>query len=737
MNITIRILLGMMISLANISANAAESSVVPVSSVQESEPVFIELPKLKVDERRIESERINKTQSITMVTSKDLERTQSSSIFDAIKDVPGVSIQGGPRPSGMSFNIRGYTDNEDVLVKVDGVTKGFEKYRMGGTFIEPELLKSIEVQRGPQITSGSGSLGGTINATTKSASDFLAPNQRYGARVKFGYANNNDEYSRSYIAYARPDDRVDILYNYSNRTSNNITLPDGTALDSSAIESVSKLLKFSLFPIDTLALTTSVVSFQDSGLQPYDSTGGQPGSFGNVIRSIDDFTWSQGLSYKPDNRWVDLKVTYGQAHTKLHDLIKEGMSPSINAAGSNNGNLNDYYDYESTTLDIANNAELLNKETFKVALLTGYQYNQTKRDVRRILDNTVNSNIQYPGGFNGAAPPGTKTSQAVYLQPRFELGALSITPGIRYDNYEIEAAGGTLKILQQFNEPSEIQVNPITYSLGLAYDLVPKQLSIFANFAQGFRPPLVDQYFTRGSYGSNCATYYMPKSGPKSGICGSYYQLQTSQSEEVGVHYQNPRLFGTEAQVTSKLTYFHVDTEHLLSSLGETNTGKIVQRGAEVRDGVELESTLYYRAIFARLAYSSIWGDIKQDARNKSLTFNTFETIPLYTAPADAFNLTLGAQITPKVEANVGYRHASDRVVVLSGGTGTPFVFGTQKGYETFNAGLHWAPSQQVGFRVIGENLGNTKYNLDGAFGGSIGVMAPGRNVRFIVELTY
>ncbi len=350
--------------------------------------------------------------------------------------------------------------------------------------------------------------------------------------------------------------------------------------------------------------------------------------------------------------------------------------------------------------------------------------------------NTVKSNTDFPDGFNAAAPPGTKTSQAIYLQPRFELGALSIIPGIRYDNYTIEAAGGTLKQLQKFNEPSEIQVNPITYSLGLAYDLVPKRLTLFGNYGQGFRPPLVDQYFTQGGF-SSCLSYFMPKNGPKSGICGSYYQLQTSESEELGVSYQNPRLFNTEAQITSKFTYFHVNTDHLLSSLGETKAGETVQRGSEVRDGIELESTLYYQAIYARLAYSSIWGDINQDARIKSLTYNSFQTIPLYTAPADAFNLTLGAQITPKVEANVGYRHASDRVVVLSGGTGTPFVFGTQKGYETFNAGVHWAPSQQVGFRVIGENLGNTKYNLDGAFGGSIGVVAPGRNVRFIVELTY
>ena len=176
------------INLAEVNKGHAEID----KTVPETNAADEVLPEVNVNSTSIKQNRIDKTQSITTVTAEDLQRTQPSNIFEAIRDIPGIAISGGPRPSGMTFNVRGFTDNEDVTVKVDGVFKGFEKYRFGGTFIEPELLKSIEVQRGPQIASGSGSLGGTIIATTKNAADLLAPGQSYGARAKFGYANNND-----------------------------------------------------------------------------------------------------------------------------------------------------------------------------------------------------------------------------------------------------------------------------------------------------------------------------------------------------------------------------------------------------------------------------------------------------------------------------------------------------------------------------------------------------------------
>jgi hemoglobin/transferrin/lactoferrin receptor protein len=708
------------------------------------------LPEVTVTDTRVKAPEtgINRTLPITTITSEQLQRAQPSNIFDAVRSVPGVSITGGPRPSGMTFNIRGYGDNEDVMVKVDGVPKGFEKYRMGGTFIEPELLKSIEVQRGPQITSGSGSLGGTVNATTKNAEDFLKPGQKYGGKAKFGYGNNSDEYSRSYLLYARPDERVDILYNYSNRQSNNMTLGDGTKLDNSAIESISHLLKVSVFPTEDLQLVTSVVKFDDTGLQPYDATGGQPGFFGNVIRKVDDLTWSETVHYDPESQWVNLKVTLGAGHTNLHDLAKPGMSSVINpivtgCSGTTYtpdpsqvsrcpGNATDTYQYKTKMVDISNQAIFFERTNLNLSLLAGYQYNASDREISRTFDNPLSvAQSRYPEGFNASAPPGSKSFNAIYIQPKIEVGQFTVTPGYRQDRYQVEAAGGTLALLQPYDQKSKIRFKEETWSLGLAYDAFaknnPDKLTFYSNYGQGFRPPLIDEYFTQGPF-SRCRALLMPISGPDSLICGDLYQPQRSETTEVGVSYQTPHLLNTDVWFSGKLNFYHTYTSHLLLSLREEADGTITQDGWERRNGVEVESFLQYRGWYMRSGYSRINGEI----------FNGLAFAPLFTAPGNALNINVGAELTKQLEVNVTYRKVSERDILISGdGTvNSRYVFGQQDGYEMWNAGIRLKVNEQLTFRLIGENLKNEEYRLDGSMGG-LGMYGPGRNVKFLVEMTY
>lgn len=758
--------LGFWCMLALCSLNAcAEANAVNNSGDQIEEPMPVSKPVKKADAEEVDTlpevtvtdtrtkapeTGINRTLPITTITSEQLQRAQPSNIFDALRSVPGVSITGGPRPSGMTFNIRGYGDNEDVMVKVDGVPKGFEKYRMGGTFIEPELLKSVEVQRGPQITSGSGSLGGTVNATTKNAEDFLKPGQKYGGKAKFGYGNNSDEYSRSYLLYARPDERVDILYNYSNRQSNNMTLGDGTKLENSAIESISHLLKVSLFPTDDLQLVTSIVKFNDTGLQPYDATGGQPGFFGNVVRTVDDLTWSETLNYDPETPWINLKATVGAGHTNLHDLIGQGSSfnspfnplqPQCNGVVNTanpadtmtcRGNLNDTYEYKTETVDISNNAMFFQSGSFAASLLAGYQFNSSEREISRFYDN-LNTSMQmnYPDGFNASAPPGRKSFEAIYLQPKLEIGQLTLTPGYRQDRYKVEAAGGTLALLAPYDQKSTIRFKEETWSLGVAYDIFPKanpsKLTFYSNYGQGFRPPLIDEYFTQGPF-SRCRALLMPISGPDSLICGDLYQPQRSKTTEVGVSYQTPHLLNTDIWFSGKLNFYHTYTSKLLISLREEGDGTITQDGWERRNGVEVESFLQYHGWYMRSGYSRINGEI----------FNGLTFAPLFTAPGNALNINVGAELSKHLEVNVTYRKVSERDILMSGDgtTNSRYVFGQQDGYEMWNAGVRWKANEQLTLRLIGENLKNELYRLDGSMGG-LGMYGPGRNVKFLVEMTY
>lgn len=700
------------------------------------------LPEVTVKSNRIkEASGIDQTQPITTITSEQLQRTQPSNIFDAVRSAPGVSVTGGPRASGMTFSIRGYSDNEDVMVKVDGAPKGFEKYRMGGTFVEPELLKSIEVQRGPQITSGSGSLGGTIVASTKNASDFLKPGQNVGAKAKFGYGNNNDEYSRSYMLFARPDERIDILYNYSNRQSNNITLANGTKLDSSAIESISQLLKVSIIPREDLELSTSLVSFDDTGLQPYDATGGQPGTFGYVVRAINDFSWTQTAIYTPDHPWVNLKMVAGGGHTKLHDTIEPSRAglPSVNTlcTTSTCGNMNDVYNYETKTLDFSNTATLFKTANSQISALLGYQYNESVREIARFFDSpNSTTESQYPGGFNASAPPGKKSYSAFYIQPHFQLGQVSIKPGYRHDSYAIEAAGGTFGLLAPYQQSSKVEFSQETWSLGLAYDFFPRtnqqQLTLYSNYGQGFRPPLIDELFTQGPF-SRClkSSVSIPgitmTNGPASGICGDIYQPQTSESTEAGVSYQNPHVVGTDIGLTSKLNFYHIYTSNLLSSLRQNSDGTITQEGWERRNGVEFESFVQYHGLFMRGAYSRVTGNLFDGAR----------FVPLYTVPGNTLNINIGAEITKTLDFNVTYRKVGERAIATRSSAISAYTFGTQDGYEVWSAGLHWQATPTVGMRLIGENLTNKEYRLDAGALGGLGMYAPGRNIKIFVELAY
>lgn len=71
--------------------------------------------------------------------------------------------------------MRGY-DRRGVLVLVDGVRQGTDTGHLNGTFLDPALIKRVEVVRGPgALLYGSGALGGVISYETVDAADLLMP----------------------------------------------------------------------------------------------------------------------------------------------------------------------------------------------------------------------------------------------------------------------------------------------------------------------------------------------------------------------------------------------------------------------------------------------------------------------------------------------------------------------------------------------------------------------------------
>lgn len=126
-----------------------------------------------------------------------------------MRDIIGVYVRGTNSMNQKIF-IRGISDR-GLNITVDGAKQ------MGNTFhhnadllIDPELLKSVEVAVGAK-SAISGGIGGSVVFRTVDAKDLLENGEIIGAKIKSGYASNNDEFSQSLLIYSAPIDGLDIL----------------------------------------------------------------------------------------------------------------------------------------------------------------------------------------------------------------------------------------------------------------------------------------------------------------------------------------------------------------------------------------------------------------------------------------------------------------------------------------------------------------------------------------------
>ena len=103
------------------------------------------------------------TPRIISVLPKDLLEEQNvTSLRDAMRNIPGISLQAGEGnpPGGDQLKIRGFNARDDI--NVNGIRD------LGNYFRDPFYVEQLEVVKGPNSAfSGRGSAGGTINFVTK------------------------------------------------------------------------------------------------------------------------------------------------------------------------------------------------------------------------------------------------------------------------------------------------------------------------------------------------------------------------------------------------------------------------------------------------------------------------------------------------------------------------------------------------------------------------------------------
>ncbi|MEM9055613.1 MAG: TonB-dependent receptor plug domain-containing protein, partial [Pseudomonadota bacterium] len=140
---------------------------------------------------------------VTVVDREALETLAPSAISDALRDVPGLDFGFGPRRTGELPSIRGLS-GQNVLILLDGARQSFTSAHDGRFFVDPELIGTAEVVRGPaSALYGSGAVGGVLAFESVDADDLLADDEVWGARTRVGYQSVNEEALASITGYAR------------------------------------------------------------------------------------------------------------------------------------------------------------------------------------------------------------------------------------------------------------------------------------------------------------------------------------------------------------------------------------------------------------------------------------------------------------------------------------------------------------------------------------------------------
>ena len=471
------------------------------------------------------------------LTRDDIERSQPSNIPSLLATLPGVSMGGSMKPGGQTINIWGLGDAEDVPLTVDGANKSsFERYQQGTIFIEPELIKSIEVEKGPHSPeTGNGGFGGTVHMETKDAPDLLEEGRNSGAMVKYGYASNNHEQTYSGAVYGRTDDgKADGLVFLTQRDGGDMKLAEAppnpnnqypvnpkripnTAQDLDAV-----LLKLNLNLTDEQSLKLSYSRSNSERWTPFSAQSyptpptasnirlyGYEGALKRMLanRETIDTTWSGKYEYKPsDNPLVDLQIKYSESNTDQTDERNANAFFSLATGGRKMDT-----DYKDRELEIKNTS-LFDSGSLQHALTVGTQIRKHARETEMWMPGTTYNTARYNYGHFQPAfmPHGKVDANAFFIEDAVTLGDFTLTPSLRYDHVRNRGEANDAPYYSNPDPAVGHDYSDRTYTgwsprLAAFWRVTPTQ-GLYANYSKTWRAPVIDEQYEVQGVGSRTAT---------------------------------------------------------------------------------------------------------------------------------------------------------------------------------------------------------------------------------------
>jgi len=431
------------------------------------------------------------------VISEQLDQQfNPESVADVLRTVPGVTTQETARDTGVAVNIRGLQDFGRVNVLIDGVRQNFQRSghsSNGVVYIEPEMISSIDVTKGPTATVyGSGAIGGVAQFNLLSADDILRDGETSAIEVKGRHASNGSGHVGSAAGAIRVGN-FDIVAQVIGRKTNNLEDGDGNEIPYSDSETDSKLIKARWRPLDGHEVTGTFVDFDTEftdRIEPLEGT--------RRATVADNKQFSLGYTFdSPTNDLIDFDGKIYSNRTRLDQTRLDATSTERNAFAGGPPQTVLGLPFPGVPQAVSTPVFLPAGATRSVEVQTiGFDVFNTSRgqfgDTKLAFTYGVDGfrdrveSIDLIDNQDEFTPGGERTLSGGFLQAKFTFfDMVDVIGAVRYDDYELNGNG--------------VNVTDDNISPKLTVGVTPlKGITLFATYAEGFRAPAPSETLTSG-----------------------------------------------------------------------------------------------------------------------------------------------------------------------------------------------------------------------------------------------
>ncbi|MFY9997046.1 MAG: TonB-dependent hemoglobin/transferrin/lactoferrin family receptor [Leclercia sp.] len=459
---------------------------------------------------------------VSVIDATAPENQTANSAADLLRHVPGLTLDGTGRTNGQDVNLRGY-DRRGVLVLVDGIRQGTDTGHINSTFLDPALIKRIEIVRGPSaLLYGSGAMGGVIAYDTADAKDLLQPGQQSGFRVFSTAATGDHSLGMGASAFGRTD-TLDGLVAWSSRDRGDIRQGGGGTAPND--ESINNMLAKGSWQLDSAqSLNGSLRYYNNAAQEPKNPQTIDADATSNPMTDRSTIQRDAQLGYHiaPEgNDWLnaDAKVYWSEARINAQNLDGTGEFRQQTTKGAK-----------------VENRTRLFADSFASHLLTygGEYYRQE----------------QEPSGATTGFPDASIDFSSGWIQDEITLRDLPVTllGGTRYDNYSGSSDGYDDVDADKWSSRAGITVTPAEW------------LMLFGSYAQAFRAPTMGEMYNDAkhfSIGRFYTNYWVPNPN---------LRPETNETQEYGFGLRFDDLMLADDALEFKASYFDTNAKDYIST---------------------------------------------------------------------------------------------------------------------------------------------------------------------------